>query len=142
MLETVQRQLRTIGVEVVPQYVAQSAFVPTVLPSGQFDVALFGWYFDPDPASASSVYSCGSVDNFTGYCSIPVSRRLALAAHTLDATEQARILNAADRMIAADVPVLPLFQNNPACVVRASVRSFVKLPFNPYSDAENWWLDR
>jgi len=38
------------------------------------------------------------------------------------------------------VPVLPLFQTNPAIVVRTSVRAVVKLPANPLADAENWWL--
>ncbi len=52
MLTTVQAQLRKIGVEVVPVYVPNPAFSATFLPSGQFDVALFGWRFDPDPAGA------------------------------------------------------------------------------------------
>jgi peptide/nickel transport system substrate-binding protein len=142
ILETVQAQLRKVGVEVVPTYFAPSAFLNTVLPKGQFEVALFGWQFAPDPASASPVYSCGGVDNYTGYCSRSVSRALAQASRTLDAALQARIMNGADRMIAADVPVIPLLQINPATVVRTSVKGFVTLPYNPYSDAENWWLDR
>ena len=142
ILQTVQAQLRKVGVEVVPTYVAGNAWLSTALPKGQFEVALFGWVFAPDPASASPVYSCGGVDNYTGYCSRSVSRALAQASRTLDPALQARILNGADRMIAADVPVIPLFQINPASVVRTSVKGFVTLPYNPYSDAENWWLDR
>ena len=142
MLTTVQAQLRRIGVEVVPTYVPPPAFLGTVLPRGQFDVALFGWLFDPDPAAAGPIYSCRGLDNYTGYCSRPVSRLLARASRTLDPAVQARILNAADRMIAADVPVLPLLQLNPASAVRTSVKGFIKLPANPFADAENWWLDR
>jgi len=142
ILQTVQAQLRKVGVEVVPTYVSGSAWLSTVLPQGFFEVALFGWQFAPDPASAAAVYSCGGVDNYTGYCSHSVSRALAQASRTLDPAVQARILNGADRMIAADVPVIPLFQINPASVARTSVRGFVTLPYNPYSDAENWWVDR
>jgi len=142
MLTTVQAQLRRIGVEVVPEYVPNPAFSQTVLPSGQFEVALFGWQFDPDPAAAGPIYSCRGVDNYTGYCSHPVSRLLAQASRTLDPAVQARILNAADRMIAADAPVLPLFQVNPPTVLRTSVKGFVKLPYNGLANAENWWLDR
>ena len=58
MLTTVQAQLRRIGVEVVPMYLPPPAFLGTVLPRGQFDVALFGWLFDPDPAAAGPIYSC------------------------------------------------------------------------------------
>jgi peptide/nickel transport system substrate-binding protein len=142
IVETVQAQLRKVGVEVVPTYVSPTAFFGTVLPRGQFDVALFGWTFDPDPASARSVYSCGGVDNHTGYCNRSVSRGLAQASRMLDPAAQGRILNAADRLIAGDVPVLPLFQSNASAVVRKNVKAFVKLPYNPYADAENWWLDR
>ena len=70
-----------------------------------------------------------------------MSRALDRAARTLDPAAQARILNAA-RLIAADLPVLPLIQTNPPTVVRTSVEGFVKLPLNPYADAENWWLER
>jgi peptide/nickel transport system substrate-binding protein len=141
-LAAIQGQLRKIGVEVVPSYVAQSAFIPNVVSKGHFEVALFGWLFVPNPAGATPIYSCGGVENYTGYCSPSVSRALAQAARTLDPAVQARILNAADRLIAADVPVLPLFQINPSTVVRTSIKGFVKLPLNPYADAENWWLER
>ena len=142
MLATIQAQLRRIGIEVVPRYVSDSAFIPIVVSKGRFDVALFGWQFDPDPSGAAPIYSCRGLDNYTGYCSIPVSRLLARASRTLDPAAQARILNTADRLIAADVPVLPLIQINPSVVVRTSVEDFVKPPLNPYADAENWWLER
>ena len=71
-----------------------------------------------------------------------MSRLLAQASRTLDPAAQARILNAADRMIAADVPVLPLFQINPPTAVRKGVRGYAPLAYNPFADAENWWLDR
>jgi peptide/nickel transport system substrate-binding protein len=90
MLTTVQAQLRRIGVEVVPTYLPPPAFLGTALPRGQFDVALFGWQFDPDPAAAGPVYSCRGVDNYTGYCSRPVSRLLAQASRTLDPAVQPR----------------------------------------------------
>lgn len=142
ILQTVQAQLRKVGIEVVPTYVVGDVLTGTVLPKGQFEVANFGWLFAPDAAAAASLYSCGGVDNWTGYCSRPVSRLLAQAARTLDPAVQARILNRADRLIAADAPVIPLLQLNPTTVARASVKGYVRLPYNPFADAENWWLDR
>lgn len=140
-MRSIQAQLRKVGVEVVPTYVSPKAFFGTVLPGGHFDVALFGWFFDPDPVAALSVYSCRGADNYTGYCSRSVSRALAEASRILDPAAQARILNAADRMIAVDAPVVPLYQASPSAVVRTSVKAFVRLPYNPFADAENWWLD-
>ena len=106
-------------------------FAATFVPRGQFDVALFGWQFEPEPAAATPIYSCGGADNYTGYCSRPVSRLLAQASRTLDPAAQARILNAADRMIAADVPVLPLFQITPPTAVRTGVRGYAPAALQP-----------
>jgi peptide/nickel transport system substrate-binding protein len=142
VLATVQAQLRRVGVEVVATYVSNSAFVPRVLPSGRFDVALFGFQFDPNAAGVATIYGCGGRDNYTGYCSRRVSRELARASRMLEGTAQARVLNDADRKIASDVPVLPLYQLAPPTAVRRSVKEFVQLPYNPLADAENWWLDR
>ncbi len=142
VMAMVQAQLRKVGVEVVPTYVSPTAFFDTVLPRGQFDLALFGWFFDPDPVAVMSVYSCHDASNYTGYCSRSVSRALAGASRILDPAAQARVLNTTDRMIAADAPVLPLYQARPSAVVRTSVKDYVRLPYNPFADAENWWLDR
>jgi peptide/nickel transport system substrate-binding protein len=141
VMTTVQAQLRRVGVEVVPTYATPKAFFETILPRGHFDVALFGWFFDPNPAAATTIYACNSPDNYTGYCSRSVSRALDHASRMLDPAAQARILNAADRWIAGDAPVLPLYQGSPSAVVRTSVKAFVRLPYNPFADAENWWLD-
>jgi hypothetical protein len=43
-----------------------------VVAKGRFEVALFGWQFDPDPAGvAAAIYSCGGVQNYTGRLAPP-----------------------------------------------------------------------
>jgi ABC-type oligopeptide transport system substrate-binding subunit len=137
-----QAQLRRLGVEVVPMYVEPRAFFSTVLPRGQFDVALFAFSFDPNAAAVATIFSCGAAFNYTGYCSRPANRELGQASRTLDPKAQALLLNTADRQLASDVPVIPLFQITPATAVRTSVKGFVPLPYHPFADAENWWLER
>jgi peptide/nickel transport system substrate-binding protein len=140
LLSLAQAQLRKIGVEVVPTYAPPRALFESLIPSGEYDVALFGWAFDPNAVTTSAIYRCGGGLNFGGYCSRSVTQDLGRAAGTLDLSAQARILNRVDARMARDVPLLPLFQIPFTTVFRTSVRNFAALPFNPLSDAERWWL--
>ena len=141
-LSLVQAQLRQVGVEVVPSFAAPPAFLEQILPSGEFDVALFGWGYDPSPSGLKDIFGCGGPLNFTGYCQRLVTRDLDQADRILDAGQQARILNRADAQMARDVPAIPLWQIPLPTALRTSVRGFVVSPYNPISTAENWWLER
>ena len=102
-LQLVQEQLRRVGVEVVPVF-GQSALTSGV------DVQLFSWFESPDPTGFKDIFGCGGSQNFTGYCQRLVTSDLDEADRILDADQRARVLNRADRRIARDVPVIPLYQ--------------------------------
>ena len=141
-LSLVQAQLRQVGVEVVPSFAAPPAFLQQILPGGEFDVALFGWGYDPSPTGLKDIFGCGGPQNFTGYCQRLVTRDLDQADRILDAGQQARILNRADAQMARDVPAIPLWQIPLPTALRTFVRGFVVSPYNPISTAEDWWLAR
>jgi ABC-type transport system substrate-binding protein len=58
----------------------------------------------------TGIYTCGAASNYTGYCSPSVDDLLVAADAELNANRRAADLNAADAALAADVPVLPLYQ--------------------------------
>ena len=41
-----------------------------------------------------------------------------------------------------DVPVIPLYQVPLVYAYRADLRGIDPAPFDPFWNAENWWLDR
>jgi peptide/nickel transport system substrate-binding protein len=82
-VELARDQLRAAGVEVVPVYSPVRVFFGTVIPSGDFDVALFGWITGALTAGSLDLFGCQRVNNFTGYCDRLVTRDLDRAAHTL-----------------------------------------------------------
>jgi peptide/nickel transport system substrate-binding protein len=144
IVQLVQRQLRRVGVEVVPTYAPSAAlFGPSgVLASGNWDLALFGYAYGPDPKGRDDLYGCGGSGNWTGYCQRLVTRDLDQADRILDRDQQARVLNRADAKMARDVPVIPLLQGLLAVYVRSNVRNvFMSFPAD-YWKAENWWLER
>lgn len=141
-LELAQHQLRRVGIEITPIYVVGSALFGQVLPSGDYDVALFTWFYAPDVGGASDIYRCGGPDNFTGYCQRLVTRDLDQADRILDPRQRARVLNRADRQMAKDVPVIPLWNEPAAATVTAKVRGVVACFPALIWGSENWWLER
>jgi peptide/nickel transport system substrate-binding protein len=141
LISLAQAQLRQVGIEVVPTFAPPPVFLGQILPKGDFDVALFGFFVDPSATGIEDIFGCGGTDNFTGYCQRLVTRDLDQASRILDAGEQARALNRADTQMAKDVPAIPLFQIPLPAVLRANVRNF-ELSSNPLTNSENWWLER
>jgi hypothetical protein len=132
--------LRRVGVEVDPVYAASPVLFGRLLPSGDFDVALFLWatfggmFVWPDVL-------CGHQRNWGGYCSRLVMRDAeqnligSLAA-------RARGLNALDRKLATAVPVVPVVQPVIRLFHRSNVRGIARggSHFEVFEGSENWWL--
>ena len=145
-LELVQRQLAHVGIEVAPTYAPSLVLFQQILPSGDFDVALYNWIeLTPDAALDSiNSYGCGGAKNYTGYCQRLVTRDLDQATRILDGARFAVVLNRADAQMANDVPVIPLVDRPILAVFHPAVEG-VNLDtraWNPFQNAENWWLDR
>ncbi len=122
-LEGIQRQLRQVGIDIVPVYVPGNTLFNEILPSGSFDLAMFTYITSPDGPGTSFVsYGCGGEQNYSGYCQRLLSRDLDQAQRILDASRQARLLNRVDAQLAKDVPVIPLYQNPVVAAGDSSVR--------------------
>ena len=141
-VELIQRQLRRAGVEVVP-----TSSLRAFTSSGRFSPAAtstspsFAWFGSGQPGG-KSVFGCGGDQNYTGYCQRLVTSDLDQAERILDAEARARVLQRADRRLANDVPVIPLYQIPFVIAYRKALRNVVAAPFNPLWKAENWWLER
>jgi peptide/nickel transport system substrate-binding protein len=144
IVENIQRQLRSAGVEIVPVYYPPPILFDQVLPSGNFDLALFSYLSFPDgPGRSHLLYGCGGGQNLAGYCQRLVDRDLEQARRIVDPRRQAEVLNRADAQLAKDVPVIPLFQIPVVIASKSSVRNVRLVAFlDPFVNAENWWLDR
>jgi peptide/nickel transport system substrate-binding protein len=140
--QLVQAQLRRVGIEVIPRYAPAVILFDQILPSGNWDLALFGYAYGPDPYGRDEFFGCGGSDNWTGYCQRLVTRDLDQADRILDQVHQARVLNRADAQMARDVPVIPLLQGRLAAYRRSNIRNFVMSFPTDYWKAENWWLAR
>ncbi|MBA2297723.1 MAG: hypothetical protein H0W14_06750 [Actinobacteria bacterium] len=80
--------------------------------------------------------------NWSGYCQRLLTKELDQAERILDTAARGRVLNRADRQLAKDVPVIPLYEVPLVLALRERVRNVVVSPFNLFWNAENWWLER
>jgi peptide/nickel transport system substrate-binding protein len=143
-LQLIQRQLAQVGIAVAPVFTSIGVLAQQILPSGDFDLALFNWIFGVDRSSLADLYSCGGSQNNAGYCQRLVTRDLDQARRILRSSRLAEVLNRADAQLAKDVPVIPLVERPIIAAFSSSVRgvSLETRAWNPFQNAENWWLDR
>lgn len=141
-VELMQGQLRDVGIEVVPTYVAPSAFFGEpdgILARRQFEAASFAW-INQTGLGQKSVYGCGAGSNFTGYCQRLVTADLDQADRIFDDAQRGRVLNRVDRQLAKDVPSIPIYQIPYVLAYKNTLRNVVPSPDSLFWNAESWWL--
>lgn len=119
--EIIQRQLKSVGIELTPRFQTGGVMFGTTLPSRDWDLMLFAWVGSPDsPITSKDIYGCGGDQNDGAYCNRALTKVLNTVAATLDAGERARLLNAAEaKYMVKDVPSIPMFAR-PLYVIHAN----------------------
>jgi ABC-type transport system substrate-binding protein len=143
VLELVRDQLAAVGVEVIPRFVQFGALFDQVLPSGAFDVALFGWLTNGG-GGVRPESVCGHAQNWTGRCSRLLTRDARQVDVVLDEDERTKVLQAVDVKQSRSVTALPLVQPVMRAAIRTDLRGFVagSDQFHFEENSEDWWLAR
>jgi peptide/nickel transport system substrate-binding protein len=142
--EVVQRQLRSIGIEL------RSAFAPAAIAFGrrlvnkQFDMFMFAWVESGFPAGKYDLYGCKGQSNYMDYCNRRVDSLLRRATQQTSPRRASTFYNRANRIIAGAVPTVPLYQKPTYLVYKSSLRNMVDntTNFGPTWNVENWWKAR
>ncbi|GIU94895.1 MAG: hypothetical protein KatS3mg012_1352 [Gaiellaceae bacterium] len=135
--EIIQRQLKSVGIELVPRFGTGGTVFGTVLPSGDWDLFMFTWVGSPaTPITIKDLYGCGGDQNYMNYCNRKFSNILQKVSVTLSASERAKLLNDAElRYMVNDIPSIPMYAR-PVFVIRSAK---VKGPVvNPTTEGSPW----
>jgi peptide/nickel transport system substrate-binding protein len=135
--EIIQRQLKSVGIELVPRFQVAGTLFGTTLPSRDWDMIMFTWVGSPStPITIKDLYACGGDQNDMGYCNRPFSKLLEKVSVTLSAPQRATLLNQAERLyMVKDVPSIPVYAR-PVFVIRSTG---VKGPVvNPTNEGSPW----
>lgn len=108
--EVIQRQLKSVGIELVPRFQPAGLLFGTTLPSSDWDLMLFTWVESPSSKITSKdKFSCGGEINYGNYCNRRATALLDKTASTLDEATRTKLLNQAEAIMAKDVPSIPMF---------------------------------
>ena len=108
--EIIQRQLKSVGIELVPRFQPAGLLFGTTLPSSDWDIIMFTWNQDPaSKITSKDLYACGGEQNYGNYCNRRVTNLLNRTAVSLDEAERTKLLNQAEAIMANDIPSIPMF---------------------------------
>jgi peptide/nickel transport system substrate-binding protein len=138
----VQAALRQRGIDVAIKAVSNAQlFLPRtgVLAMGTFDLAYVPWTMGADPDD-SSVLGCGAPSNYMRWCDRQVERLERAAIGTVDASVRKRLYGRIGRIVAAQVPILFLFNADYVYAYRKRLLGFGPNAFLPTWNAGRWRL--
>jgi peptide/nickel transport system substrate-binding protein len=108
--EIIQKQLKSVGIELVPRFGPSATVFGQVLPSGDWDLFMFNWVAGPaSTATNFSLYGCGGDQNYMNYCNKKSSDLFKKAQFTPDPKIRAGLLNTAEQKMVPDVASIPMF---------------------------------
>lgn len=119
--EIIQRQLKSVGIELVPRFQTGGVMFGTTLPSRDWDLMLFAWVGSPSSSiTLKDIYGCGGDQNDGAYCNRALTKVLNQVSQTLDAGQRAKLTNDAElKYMVKDIPSIPMFAR-PLYVIRAN----------------------
>ena len=135
--EIIQRQLKSVGIELVPRFQVAGTLFGTTLPSEDWDLIMFTWVGSPStPITIKDLYGCGGDQNNMGYCNRKFSSILNKVSVTLSASQRAKMLNSAEATyMVNDIPSIPVYARPVFVIHRKSVKGPV---VNPTTEGSPW----
>jgi peptide/nickel transport system substrate-binding protein len=137
---TVQAELHARGIDVTLKSISNAQlFLPKTgaLAAGDFDLAYVPWTMGADPDD-SSVLACGAPSNYMGWCNqhVDALERAALGAESQ--TQRKAAYARVARIVAADVPILFLFDADYVYARSTRLHGFGPNAFVPTWNAATW----
>lgn len=108
--EIIQRQLKSVGIELVPRFEPAGLLFGTTLPSSDWDIIMFTWVQSPSSKiTTKDLYACGGEQNYMNYCNRSVTALMNRTAVNLDDAARTKLLNQAEAIMVGDIPSIPMF---------------------------------
>lgn len=116
--EILQAQLAEVGIELTADFSEAAVLFGERLWDYDFDIVSFGDGGVTDPQGDHPKWVCEGEQNWMGYCNEEATQLLRQTSSTIDEAERAALYNQADASMAADYPLLPLYETPTVMVWR------------------------
>jgi oligopeptide transport system substrate-binding protein len=118
-----------LGIEVKLVELEWNVYLATRASPGDCDLVRLGWSADfADPEAFAAIFGSGHPQNTLGYASGAYDDLLARSRAATDPAERSRLLAEAERLMLADVPVIPVFHRVAKRLVKPQIRGYVPNP--------------
>jgi peptide/nickel transport system substrate-binding protein len=134
-----KENLKAIGIDLEIRLVDPNVLFgdgPQSNSAGNWDMAEYAWVTSPDSSFTVPWLACGKPSNNMTYCNRKVSSILNKTDTTLNAKQRSNLFNQANKLMAADVPVIPLYAVPVIQVSKNSVKGMGSP--NPTSLGPTW----
>jgi ABC-type transport system substrate-binding protein len=135
-----QDQAAKAGIQFRNAFVPAGTLFGSKLPAHDFDLAMFTYLVRVDPHYNVSTFTCGNASNYTEYCNRQVSKWLGQSDRELNDAKRLALIVKVDKVLANDVPMIPLYQRPTYLVYKTSVHGMVDNATSqgPSFNAEAW----
>jgi ABC-type transport system substrate-binding protein len=135
-----QDQASKAGIQLRNAFVPAGTLFGSKLPAHDFDLAMFTYLVTVDPHYVVSTFSCGNASNYTEYCNRNVTKWLGQSDRELNDAKRLVLIKKVGKVLASDVPMIPLYQRPTYLVYKTSVHGMVDNATSqgPSFNAENW----
>ena len=135
-----QDQAQKAGIEFRNGFVPAGTLFGSKLPAHDFDLAMFTYLVRVDPIYNVATLSCGSPSNYTEYCNRSATKLLERSARETNDNKRLALIKRVGKIVANDIPMIPLFQRPTYLVYKTSVKGMVDNASSqgPSFNAEAW----
>ncbi len=135
-----QDQAAKAGIQLRNAFVPAGTLFGSKLPAHDFDLAMFTYLVTVDPHYVVATFSCGNASNYTEYCNRNVTKWLGQSDRELNPGKRLKLITRVGKVLASDVPMVPLYQRPTYLVYKTSVHGMVDNASSqgPSFNAENW----
>ena len=122
--EIMQRQLKSVGIELVPRFQTGGVLFGTTLPSSDWDLLMFTYGQSPaSKITTNGLYACPNQrgdQNYGQWCNAKATALMNKVTTTLDENQRIKMLNEIEaKYISTQIPSIPLAAR-PAFTIRAA----------------------
>lgn len=148
LVQIIQQQLERAGLKVTVRLVPVEVLFSNVIRRANFDMAIWGWGQGMEP-SLEELFRCGAIprkpgyegSNYYRYCNPAVSKLWVESMHEVKLERRRRLIHQIQRLMADDVPVLPLYQAPESIAHDRALRGVDQNPMaGPTWNTQDWWL--
>lgn len=131
----VMRQLRAVGFRIEPNPINPPSLLTHLFSGRDFDMVVLSGAHGPDPDNMATRFGTSGSMQVMGYSNAELDRALARGAVTRDPRERAASYFRAQDILAADLPIAPLYETIRATAFRDGLRGL------PHDDARGLVAD-